>query len=98
MISFRITGKEYERFRSVCASRGLANVSELVRAALNKLVEEAASDPPSLAQEIQARISGIEARLTDLATTVAQMEGHPPLSHSAGASSTLQYSQSASGQ
>jgi predicted DNA-binding protein len=72
--SFRLTDEEYDRFRHLCVSRGLRNVSELVRSAVNQLIEEAGPEVHSHAPEMLVRVSTLESRLADLATAVAQME------------------------
>jgi Arc/MetJ-type ribon-helix-helix transcriptional regulator len=74
MISFRLTDDEYDRFRRLCVSRGLRNVSELVRTAVNQLIDETGADLQSPAPEMVVRVATLESRLADLAIAVAQME------------------------
>lgn len=74
MISFRLTAEEYERFRQVSMARGLGNISELIRNALNQLIVESGDDFSIPVPEMQHRVATLESRLADLASIVAQME------------------------
>jgi hypothetical protein len=77
MISFRLTDEEYVRFRRLCVTRGLRNVSELVRSAVNQLIDDTSPSPensPSTIPGIQTRVEALESRLAGLAVAVAQME------------------------
>jgi ribbon-helix-helix CopG family protein len=74
MISFRLTDEEYDRFRRLCVSRGLRNVSELVRTAVNQLIDQTGVDLTPPAPEVVVRVATLESRLADLAVAVAQME------------------------
>jgi Arc/MetJ-type ribon-helix-helix transcriptional regulator len=74
MISFRLTDEEYDSFRRLCVSRGLRNVSELVRTAVNQLIDQAGPDLDPPLPEVVVRVATLESRLADLATLVAQME------------------------
>ncbi len=74
MISFRLTDEEYERFRRLCVTRGLRNVSELVRSAVNQLLESVDEGPPRPGMNIEARVGTLESRIADLALAVADIE------------------------
>lgn len=74
MISFRLTDEEYERFRRLCVTRGLRNVSELVRSAVNQLLESVDEGPPKPGVNIEARVGTLESRIADLALAVADIE------------------------
>ncbi len=64
MISFRVTSEEYARFRDRCLARGIRNVSEFVRLAVNQLL---ADDTAQAANEkLTSRVGSIEARLAAL--------------------------------
>jgi Arc/MetJ-type ribon-helix-helix transcriptional regulator len=69
MVSFRLTSEEYERFRQLCFARGLRNVSELVRAAVNHMLTEPALPHPT-AHSVESRLSHLEERLQSLALLV----------------------------
>ena len=76
MISFRLTDEEYDRFRNLCFSRGLRNVSELVRAAVNQLMSDGNfQSAPSTTSDLLDRVASLESRLDDLSTAVVQIEG-----------------------
>jgi hypothetical protein len=70
MISFRLTDEEYERFRRLCLARGLRNVSELVRTAVNQMLENS----PVPNSEIEFRVGRLESQVADLNLAVEQME------------------------
>ena len=74
MISFRLTDEEYFRFRHLCLSRGLRNVSELVRAAVNHITTVTHPGQVLTAPEMHIRLAALETRLADLASSVAQIE------------------------
>lgn len=75
MISFRLTDEEYERFRRLCLSRGLRNVSELVRTAVNQMLEAKWEDgSPQPQSEIEARVGRQESQVADLNSALAQVE------------------------
>jgi len=73
MISFRLTDEEYERFRRLCLERGLRNVSELVRTAVNQMLETLESGPVQRS-EIEFRVGRLESQVADLNLAVEQME------------------------
>jgi chaperonin cofactor prefoldin len=73
MVSFRLTTDEYTHLSQLCLTRGLRSVSELLRTALNHLIE---TTPPS--HEIQTRVETLESQLADLSTTVAHLQTHLP--------------------
>ncbi len=74
MISFRLTGEEYEKFRHLTVSRGLGTISDLIRNALNQLIAESRDDFSTPVPEMYHRVATLESRLADLASAVAQME------------------------
>jgi hypothetical protein len=63
MISFRVTEEEYDRFRSVCFSRGIPSVSELARAAIDVIVYQTHNLPQSA---LEYRVTEIEDRIQAL--------------------------------
>ena len=75
MVSFRLTTEEYERFRQLCLARGLRNVSELVRAAVNHMLAEPALHHPT-GPSFESRLAHLEDRLHSLALTVETLH-HP---------------------
>ncbi|HEX4227158.1 MAG TPA: hypothetical protein VHZ07_00710 [Bryobacteraceae bacterium] len=60
MISFRVTEEEYDRFRNICFSRGIASVSELARAAIDMLVQHRQRLPQD---SLEARVAEIEGQI-----------------------------------
>ncbi len=99
MVSFRLTEEEYERFRRVCMSRGLRNVSELVRVAISRLMSDASplEACPETASTIPSRLAALEAQLAELASHLYKMEtrlGNGP----ASLSNPTRFAQPASGQ
>lgn len=88
MVSFRLTEEEYDRFRRVCMSRGLRNVSELVRVAVNQLMNDisaAVETSPEPGTNIHSRVATLEAQLAELASHFQRLE-------------TIHFARSASGQ
>jgi hypothetical protein len=82
MISFRLTHEEYNRFRHMCVTRGLRNVSELVRTAVNQMFEmPAPASSAKSSQEIELRVAKLEARLLELATAVKHLSGQDDDEH-----------------
>jgi hypothetical protein len=82
MISFRLTDEEYDRFRNVCIALGLRNVSELVRNAVNQLVEgQIASVPAVPPAAILDRMATLESRVGILASALAKMESRLTPTH-----------------
>jgi len=73
MISFRLTDEEYERFRRLCLERGLRNVSELVRTAVNQMLETLESGPVQRS-EIEFRVGRLESQVADLNLALARIE------------------------
>lgn len=74
MISFRLTDEEYFRFRQLCLSRGLRNVSELVRAAVNHITTGTHPGQVFTEPEMHTRLATLETRFANLASSVAQIE------------------------
>lgn len=67
MISFRVTHDEFERFRTLCLNKGLRNVSEVVRLAVNQLLADQAPALPEPAPgTVAARLATLETRLATL--------------------------------
>ena len=60
MISFRLSAEEYERFRELCFSLGIRNLSEMARAAINMLLDNA---PRAAESSLAARVSELEGKL-----------------------------------
>ena len=44
MVNFRMSTADYERFREICAARGLRSISELARSAMESFADSAAVD------------------------------------------------------
>ena len=62
MISFRLSAAEYDQFRELCFSQGIRSVSELARAAVNKLIQ----DPDSAHagnEALESRVSNLEGQV-----------------------------------
>ncbi len=75
MVSFRLTEEEYDRFRRLCMSRGMRNVSELVRAAVTQMMNESLSAARDAAQD-QTAGSDVNSRLATLESHLAQLATH----------------------
>jgi predicted DNA-binding protein len=73
MISFRLTDEEYERFRRLCLARGLRNVSELVRTAVNQMLETLETGPATHA-DIEFRVGRLESQVAGLNLAVERIE------------------------
>lgn len=93
MISFRLTDEEYDRFRRLCVARGLRNVSELVRTAVNQLIEQTGPELPPSPPEVIVRVATLESRLADLAVAVAQMESRFASKHLNNHSDPIHFAQ-----
>jgi Arc/MetJ-type ribon-helix-helix transcriptional regulator len=57
-ISFRLTTEEYERFRDLCSTNGISNVSEMARAAINMLLEKRKESPKSVLETLVTDLEG----------------------------------------
>jgi hypothetical protein len=70
MISFRLSVEEYERFRDLCFTNGIRNVSEMARNAVSLMLQP----PMSLPQEsLETRVTGLESRLSVLFLEVKRL-------------------------
>jgi hypothetical protein len=73
MISFRLSAEEYDHFRELCFSQGIRSVSELARAAVNRLICD--PDPVHAAGEaLETRLTNVEAQLQTLALELRRMK------------------------
>lgn len=73
MISFRLSAEEYDHFRELCYSQGIRSVSELARAAVNRLVRD--PDPLHAAGEaMESRVANLEAQLQTLALELRRIK------------------------
>ena len=72
MISFRLSAEEYDDFRELCYSQGIRSVSELARAAVNRLIRD--PDPAHAFREaLETRVANVEAQLQTLAREIGRM-------------------------
>jgi Arc/MetJ-type ribon-helix-helix transcriptional regulator len=70
LVSFRMTEKEYARFRDLCHAKGMGSVSEMTRAAIDLLLQH----PDQAAKNsLQARVSELESRMEGLAIQVDKL-------------------------
>jgi hypothetical protein len=92
MVSFRLTDEEYVRFRRLCISYGARNVSELVRTAVNHMMDQLSADeltPDHAGPEMHLRVEHLESRLAELISTVGQLEGRLAAGPAASSGATL---------
>ena len=75
MISFRLSSVEYEQFRQYCGTHGGSSVSELARAAVNRLIREAAGESTN---GLEGRINELETQLHLLALELKNVKGRVP--------------------
>jgi len=71
MISFRLSTKEYEQFHDFCVAQGTHSVSELARAAVNKIVSAPAF---SLDNVLENRVNELEGQLHMLALELKRLK------------------------
>ena len=80
MISFRLPAEEYQRLCQIRSVTGVKNVSELARAALNRMLDFPNSDQSELhekVQELRVKIQGLSSELDRLSRSVPEVaEGH----------------------
>lgn len=74
MISFRVTAEEFQRYRQLCLQRGLRNVSEFVRLAVNQLQPEHA--PAAHDHTLHNHVATLEARLAALEARLDSAPSH----------------------
>lgn len=73
MISLRLSPEEFEQFRNVAYSHGIRSVSELVRAAITRLVR----DPNRAADRgLEFRVSNLEGQIHLLAAELRRLQHH----------------------
>jgi hypothetical protein len=81
MISLRLSPEEFEQFRNVAYSHGIRSVSELVRAAITRLVR----DPNRAADRgLEFRVSNLEGQIHLLAAELRRLQHHNPAPESNG--------------
>ena len=82
MLTFRVSEEEYERFHEICYSKGIRNVSEMARTAINVLLQQ----PDRIAEEsLETRVNELEARLHRLAAEFKRLRHTSPAAATAGA-------------
>ena len=74
MISFRLSPEEYQRFRHMCAERGVRSISDLARTALQKLVAAENDDDP-LSYEVRDLRQQVESLSHELDRITQLVEG-----------------------
>ena len=77
-VSFRVTEEEYEQFRELCSSQGIAGVSNMVRAAVNLLVQQQKSTPQI---GLESRLNALESRMHILALDLKKLSRTPASLH-----------------
>jgi len=75
LVSFRISHDEYVRLREACSSVGARNISELARAAMNRMVNSAVD--PSLGSDgtlgLHGQVLDLRSKLDDVANDVERL-------------------------
>ena len=71
MISFRLSDREYDRFRDFCIAQGTYSISELARAAVNKIVTDGSFVEDKM---LEARINELEGQLHMLALELKRVK------------------------
>jgi hypothetical protein len=71
MISFRLSTKEYDQFREFCIAQGTHSVSELARAAVNKLVSHSTFEADNV---LEARVNELEGQIHILALELKRIK------------------------
>lgn len=70
MITFRLSGEEYDKFRDLCFTQGIRSVSETARAAVSLLLQQ----PSQVTQvSLESRISELEGRVHLLALELKRL-------------------------
>jgi len=73
MISFRLSPEEYNQFRDLCLTQGIRSVSELARAAVNRLVHD--PDPSRATNEaIESRVTSLEDQIRALSLELRRLK------------------------
>src|SRR5579863_821675 len=65
MMSFRLPDEQYQQFRAICMYRGIGNVSELVRAAVNQFLHDQDGAEP-VGESLDARMARVERQVHTL--------------------------------
>jgi hypothetical protein len=75
LVSFRISHDEYIRLRGACASVGARNISELARAAMQRMVDRASDPSLNFDAELglQGQVLGLRSKLDDVAQDVDRL-------------------------
>lgn len=87
MISFRLSAEEYDHFRELCYAQGVRTVSELARAAVNRLIHN--PDPVhATAEALETRVTNLEAQLQTVILELRRLKpnsaAHSPDARAAG--------------
>jgi len=73
MISFRLSVEEYDQFRDLCLDQGIRSVSELARAAVNRLIHD--PDPLNATNEaIASRVTSLEDQIRTLSLELRRLK------------------------
>jgi hypothetical protein len=69
MVSFRLSAEEYERLRQVGSARGVNNLSELARVAMNRMLDTPRPEQaglPEQVQELRVKVESLSSELERL--------------------------------
>ena len=64
-MSFRLSDDQYHQVRAICLNRGIANISELVRAAVSQFLQDQ-RNPDSAAPSLDVRVGRVERQVETL--------------------------------
>lgn len=84
MVSFRVAPHEYDRLRKACTAHGVANVSELARTAMDRVIAEDAASQASFdrqLRDLKDRVQILSAEIDRLSQHAQAQAGEAPAVH-----------------
>ena len=81
MISFRISADDYDRLRAAASLSGAANLSELARVALNRLLDAGNNEPIGISEQVR----NLRVKIQDITLELERLSQAVPRAASAAA-------------
>ncbi|MBL8210407.1 MAG: hypothetical protein JNK87_06835 [Bryobacterales bacterium] len=73
MVSFRLSPEEYRKLNDACELQGLGSISELARAALQRLMTNGTVNLPLAENSLAAEITDLRSRVQSLSADIDRL-------------------------